>query len=88
MNLKPEEMASKVRQEENQKIRDAAMFEAERGQKRMATNSTLLNAGPYPAVTMIYSIKRSKAINFGKLILIAELCLRSYSTVIQSFSLT
>lgn len=37
MDLKPEEMASKKRQEENQKIRDAAMFEAERGQKRMAT---------------------------------------------------
>lgn len=37
VDLKPEEMASKVRQEENQKIRDAAMFEAERGQKRMAT---------------------------------------------------
>ena len=37
VNLKPEEMASKVRQEENQRIRDAAMFEAERGQKRLAT---------------------------------------------------
>lgn len=35
--LKPEEMASRTRQEENQKIRDAAMFEAERGRKNLAT---------------------------------------------------
>ncbi len=37
VTLKPEEMASRSRQEENQKIRDAAMFEAERGRKNLST---------------------------------------------------
>lgn len=37
VTLKPEEMASRVRQAENQKIREAALFESQRGRKSMAT---------------------------------------------------
>ena len=37
MEMKPEEMASKSRKEENQKIREHSLREAERGQKRLAT---------------------------------------------------
>lgn len=37
MTLKPEEMASRVRQAENQKIREAALFESQRGRKTLAT---------------------------------------------------